>query len=1214
MRTKLKRKVRSETYNYNRTVDSTSTEYLKDDYFEKMSTKTDYTYSRSPSYRRKVESPYYQIPNMSRAHVRGKAGTNVTSDLYVSSDDEDINYITKERLSTRTVYEDGILLRSGNNLRNARMLTERHNVKNRRSLQALNTNKNAREVRRSLHSVNTMEDSRLSRSTTRGSRSRRSQASDYVTSTNRITGTASSSASLSSYTSSSKSSVLEPVRKTLISEFDDLEMEKGMKEIQNSNRKIKLYGLDQVDSDEMSGMESESEFTGTNMSGYRSNSRYSRSSPRRSRSDTTTSTTTSASDSSTSMVTTVTTTVVTTIIETITSTARPVAQPLWNNVGRPMWTSVGRPVWNRVGEPAWRYLGRPVWRYLVRPVCSLTSSLLSVALLMLYHLIWTYCLRHIVKACTFVTRKTLSTARAVVVKMVVWEVGLFSRMSRLSRLCCIILPLMLLLPLLFYAVSPFVMHSNLMEMWKERSYGEISGVGKGLSPHELREHVRRIVIQIDEGRENSLSMPEVESIVSTMVEQRLNEEKLANQNRWLEEQEAAKNELRDALSSVKTNSKEEEKDGPVEDINKSRISSQGPKINKSSVSSGTRDLHTREPVDNDMDSEIDGESQLDMEEREDFVEETGYEEEEPVLEPENQSEGGDLGCGGPEILDASMDDGGVCEALDVQISEMDRSGSQGTGGTMDARESERSHGVDTGIAGHTATRKQRVTCEQKHGDNSTSITGHSQSPIRIRDIYRNLMLYPRRRPRCERISKKEVKVKKSARKKPVRTRPVQPHLDNIPAPPMERTNLTEEILRVLQQLNVGVGGGTDTLTEGDVRAIASQLVQREVSGLQDRITEQTQAKMSGSGEQEKRILNLQNDLKTSIVNLEQKLTDELDRMKSESVRGGEGVGDEAAATLVQIQEDLSSVRARLDSLELEKRSLAGQVKNCCRNDSFYTALVQDRISLILGQIMSGNDSGSADQYTFGAWLKSTYIKKSDLEEYMAEFSQGLTEKIMKEIPQTEATEVYVSESGVQGKVTEMAVRQIVTEALEKFSADKIAMPDFALESAGGSIISTKCSETFHKNTARLSILGIPLWYVSNSPRSVIQPEMQPGSCWAFQGRRGHLVIELSANITPTAFTLEHIPKSIAPEGKIDSAPKEFTVLGLSNEFDTVGSNLGNFTYNESGPPLQTFSIKKPNVGNYKFVQLSVLENHGNPLYTCIYRFRVHGIPYKPKKK
>lgn len=71
---------------------------------------------------------------------------------------------------------------------------------------------------------------------------------------------------------------------------------------------------------------------------------------------------------------------------------------------------------------------------------------------------------------------------------------------------------------------------------------------------------------------------------------------------------------------------------------------------------------------------------------------------------------------------------------------------------------------------------------------------------------------------------------------------------------------------------------------------------------------------------------------------------------SESVRGGEGVGDEASAALIQIQEDLSSVRARLDSLELEKQSLAGQLRNCCRNDSFYTALVQDRINLILGQV------------------------------------------------------------------------------------------------------------------------------------------------------------------------------------------------------------------------------------------------------------------------
>lgn len=72
---------------------------------------------------------------------------------------------------------------------------------------------------------------------------------------------------------------------------------------------------------------------------------------------------------------------------------------------------------------------------------------------------------------------------------------------------------------------------------------------------------------------------------------------------------------------------------------------------------------------------------------------------------------------------------------------------------------------------------------------------------------------------------------------------------------------------------------------------------------------------------------------------------------SESVRSGEGgVSEEASAALLQIQEDLSSVQAHLDSLELEKQSLARQLKNCCRNDSFYTNLVQDHVNLILGQV------------------------------------------------------------------------------------------------------------------------------------------------------------------------------------------------------------------------------------------------------------------------
>lgn len=61
----------------------------------------------------------------------------------------------------------------------------------------------------------------------------------------------------------------------------------------------------------------------------------------------------------------------------------------------------------------------------------------------------------------------------------------------------------------------------------------------------------------------------------------------------------------------------------------------------------------------------------------------------------------------------------------------------------------------------------------------------------------------------------------------------------------------------------------------------------------------------------------------------------------------------------------------------------------------------------------------------------------------------------------------------------------------------------------------------------------------------IQPEVHPGQCWAFRGTQGYLVIQTSTTIFPSGFTLEHIPKSLAPSGVIDSAPKDFTVLVLS---------------------------------------------------------------------
>ncbi|KFQ82046.1 SUN domain-containing protein 2, partial [Phoenicopterus ruber ruber] len=203
--------------------------------------------------------------------------------------------------------------------------------------------------------------------------------------------------------------------------------------------------------------------------------------------------------------------------------------------------------------------------------------------------------------------------------------------------------------------------------------------------------------------------------------------------------------------------------------------------------------------------------------------------------------------------------------------------------------------------------------------------------------------------------------------------------------------------------------------------------------------------------------------------------------------------------------------------------------------------------------------------------------------------------------------VAVRQGGTAG-VTEEQVHLIVGQALKRYSEDRVGLVDYALESAGASVINTRCSETYETRTALLSLFGIPLWYHSQSPRVILQPDVNPGNCWAFRGSQGFAIIRLSSIIRPTAVTLEHIPKALSPQGTIPSAPKDFAVYGLKEEGEEEGLLLGQFTYDHNGDPIQTFYLEGDAVGTYQLVELRVLSNWGHPEYTCIYRFRVHGEP------
>ncbi|NXO59723.1 SUN1 protein, partial [Aramus guarauna] len=122
------------------------------------------------------------------------------------------------------------------------------------------------------------------------------------------------------------------------------------------------------------------------------------------------------------------------------------------------------------------------------------------------------------------------------------------------------------------------------------------------------------------------------------------------------------------------------------------------------------------------------------------------------------------------------------------------------------------------------------------------------------------------------------------------------------------------------------------------------------------------------------------------------------------------------------------------------------------------------------------------------------------------------------------------------------------------------------------------------------------------------PDMYPGNCWAFKGSQGYLVVRLSMKIYPTAFTVEHIPKTLSPTGNITSAPRNFSVYGLDDEYEEEGKLLGQYVYDQGGEPLQMFPVMEESENAFQIVELRIFSNWGHAEYTCLYRFRVHGKP------
>ncbi|KAG9321691.1 hypothetical protein KVV02_002159 [Mortierella alpina] len=129
------------------------------------------------------------------------------------------------------------------------------------------------------------------------------------------------------------------------------------------------------------------------------------------------------------------------------------------------------------------------------------------------------------------------------------------------------------------------------------------------------------------------------------------------------------------------------------------------------------------------------------------------------------------------------------------------------------------------------------------------------------------------------------------------------------------------------------------------------------------------------------------------------------------------------------------------------------------------------------------------------------------------------------------------------------IAELIDEALDKYSADAMAKPDYALFTAGGRIIPGLTSPNY-RAVGTFNILGRigARMFQPLARKKALEPDMHAGECWPMEGSSGQLAIRLAREIVVTEVTIEHADPSVVLD--LTSAPREIEVWSL-REGDTA---------------------------------------------------------------
>ncbi|XP_025986523.1 tetratricopeptide repeat protein 39C [Solenopsis invicta] len=334
-------------------------------------------------------------------------------------------------------------------------------------------------------------------------------------------------------------------------------------------------------------------------------------------------------------------------------------------------------------------------------------------------------------------------------------------------------------------------------------------------------------------------------------------------------------------------------------------------------------------------------------------------------------------------------------------------------------------------------------------------------------------------------------------------------------------------------------------------------------------------------------------------------------------------------SLISNDDEYDPMSARNTFCCVNAGNCPGIAASCNQRSAWYIKLIKPFVFCVITSMLAMSVSHLCDKYSASASFKMIKADLGNLRSHLDTLSLEVKNVIeMRDELKSKLKEVgtvipKMSEAilNLRNEVSEEmnlhtknllkalsldTVRNMVRNELQTYDADKTGRTDYALESSGGAILSTRDTEPYSTGAPVLNLFGIPLCQQQNTPRAVIQTSVLPGECWAFKGSSGSVVIRLLGRVHVSGVSLEHISSLISPTGETATAPKDFSIWGLTDLDDKKPFSFGSFIYDNTGPPLQYFEVQNRANQAYEIIELKVHSNSGNPEYTCIYRIRVHG--------